>query len=348
MSSFFSWLTSPVFRKPAELELPLEPTLPGAEPADLEESAEAFVDRGMVLPDQYGVDIARAMVQDPFHLMAYWELRASSLDSLVTLFPDGASADFRPTMRLTDLTEGSEAYVHIPMMGKYWFVTSPSHQYRVDIGALSPQFGFVPVVRSNVVETPRGTVSTTLADDPQYRVETPQFVKLLEVTGFATDRVLSEVARADAHRSAGEPPRLATPGGPPAFLVEAFGKLPESVRHAASAIAEGATITPSVVDTLPDQLRSVLGTFRGSADEELMTAAFMHLLPQLLRNLLDGGLLDEPGHPVHLPPRFSLGGSEVLQRPRVDWSWMPSMTESITKRRAPHLEPDALDPMTPE
>src|SRR5262245_31261731 len=163
MSSFFSWLTSPVARKPAELELPIRAESPGAEPVDIE-AGVPFVDRGMQLPEEYGVDVVRALVQDPFHLMVYWELRPDSLRTLEGLFPDGSSADFRPTMRLTDLTEGSEAYVHVPLLGKYWFVASPTHQYRVDVGALSAQYGFVPVVRSNVVETPRGTVATAVAD----------------------------------------------------------------------------------------------------------------------------------------------------------------------------------------
>ncbi len=347
MSSYFSWLTSPVLRKPAELELPAEPVAPGSEPAELESPVDV-VDRGMNIPSTYGVDIVRALVQDPFHLMVYWELRSDSVAALEDLFPDGASADFRPTMRMTDLVEGTEAYVHIPLLGKYWFVAMPGHQYRVDVGALSPRHGFVPVVRSNVVETPRGTIATVVSEDPRYRVETPRFVKLLEVTGFATDRVLSQVARADADRSHGVAPRLAGESTPPRYLVDAFAKLPEPVRVTAAAVASGKALTASMIDSLPEELRRILAGFRGSPDEELLTAAFMHLLPQLLRHVLDGGLIDESGHPIHLPPRFSLGGSDVLQRPRVDWSWMPSMTESITRRRAPHLEPDALDPMTSE
>lgn len=337
MSSFFNWLTSPALRKPAELELPAKPEIPSATPVE-GEAEVPFVDRGMELPDSYGVDIVRALVQDPFHLMVYWEVRDDSLSALEGLFPDGVKAGFRPTMRLTDLTEGSEAYVHVPRQGKYWFVVIPQHQYRVDVGALSSEHGFVPVVRSNVVETPRGTVSTAVSEDPRYRVETHDFVKLLEVTGFANDRVLSDIARADAGRDEAVSPRLA----PPSFLVEAFAKLPATVKEAAVTIAEGGTLTPDAVDTLPGEIRSILRGF-GAGDEELLTAAFMHLLPQWLRDMLEGrGPGDGPWR-LQLPARFSIGGSEQLQRPHVDWSWMPSMTETVTRRRAPRLEPDALD-----
>lgn len=345
MSSFFSWLTSPVMRRPAELELPSSPAAPSAPSAETD-AAEPYVDRGMEIPSSYGVDVVRALVQDPFHLMVYWEVLSESVRALEGLFPEGAAAEFKPTMRLTDLTEGTEAYVHVPLTGKYWFEATPSRQYRIDVGALSPRHGFVPVVRSNVVETPRGTVATAVDDDPRYRVSTPRFVRLLEVTGFASDRVLTDIAKADAARSTGEAPRIDAQSAPPSYLVDAFGKLPVSVRTAAVAVAEGGTLTRPMLDDLPERLRAILASFEGLEEEEILTAAFMHLLPQLLRHLLDGGLVDEPTHPFHLPPRFTLGGSDLLQRPHVDWSWMPSMAETITRRRAPQLEPDALDPMT--
>lgn len=345
MSSFFSWVTSPVLRRPLELELPAAPEVPGAEPAV--DEAEGFVDRGMAIPESYGVDVARALVQDPFHLMVYWELRAESLRAIQDLFPWGGASDFRPTLRLTDLLEGNEVYVHVPLSGKYWFGAVPGREYRVDVGALSSVHGFVPVVRSNVVETPRGTVSPVLDEDPQYRVETPRFVRLLELTGFATDRVLTDVARAETARLTGQPARLTGPAEPPPFLVEAFGKLPEPVRVAAATVAEGGRISRSLYDLLPESLRKILAAFLGTDEEEILTAAFMHLLPQLLRHILEGELVDESMHPVHLPPRFMLGASETLQRPHVDWSWMPSMTKSLS-RRTPRLEADALDPQATE
>jgi hypothetical protein len=341
MSIFTSWVTSPSGRRPVELELPAAPAAPSATPAS--EQAEPFVDLGLDLPEAYGVDIVRALVQDPFHLMVYWEIRPESLAALEDLFPWGAASEFRPTMRMTDLVEGTEAYVSVPLSGKYWFGALPGHQYRVDVGALSPHHGFVPVMRSNVVETPRGTVSPTVDDDPRFRVETPRFVKLLEVTGFASDRVLTDLARVEAARATGDAARLSTPSEPPAFLVDAFSKLPDPVRSAAAHVATGGTLSRGMVDDLPEELRAILAAFGEMEQREILTAAFMHLLPQLLRHVLDGGMVDEPTHPFHLPPRYLVGASEQLQRPHVDWSWMPSMTKSLT-RRTPRLEADSLDP----
>ena len=302
--------------------------------------AGAYVDRGMELPESYDVDTVRVLVQDPFHLMVYWELRADSFRAIGHLFPSVGSDGFHPTMRLSDLDEGGEAYVTVPLAGKYWFAVTPGRRYRVDVGAMSNTRGFVPIIRSNVAETMRGTISTSVDEDPRYRIDTHRFVKLLHVTGFATDRVLTDVAIADA-AATGEAPRfLATQ--PSAQLIEAFHKLPDTVRSAAVTVARGERLTSRMIDELPDNIRALLIEFLGSDDDELLAAAFMHLLPQLLRQVVDGRLVDEPAHPVHVAPRYAIGSSEEAQRRQLDWSWLPSMTETIS-RLAPMLEPDVLD-----
>jgi hypothetical protein len=337
MTIFSGWPSSSGGRLPLELELPVAPAAPSAEPTDLE---APYVDLGMRIPESYGRDVIRALVQDPFHLMVYWELRPSSLGALGGLFPNAPADAFHPSMRLTDLEAGFEAYVAIPLTGKYWFGTMPGRTYRVDVGGRSAEHGFVPVVRSNTVETPRGTVAAKVDDDPRYQVETPRFVRLLAATGFATDRVLSEVARADAARAGGEAPDA----GPhvPAYLVDAFGHLPDPVREAASAVAHGGSITDEMLARLPEWLRAVLLGLRRDGEEEILTAAFMHLLPQLLRQALEGGFVADAAHPLHLPPRFAIGSSEFIHKPSVDWSWMPSMTKTVPVKI--ELEPDPLDP----
>jgi hypothetical protein len=341
MSTFGGWPSSIHSRLPLELELPTKPDVPSAEPA-VEDGT--FVDVGMSIPESYGVDVVRALVQDPFHLMVYWELRPESLLALSALFPDAQLARFHSCMRLTDMDEGYEAYVAIPLAGKYWFLTMPDKGYRVDVGARSEEYGFVPIVRSNVVRTPRGTVSPELDGDPQFKADTPRFVKLLAVTGFATDRVLSEVALAAANLEPSDRPAPPPATPPPAYLADAFAKLPDSVRDAAARVALGETLTPDLLALLPGELRELLLRLLRDGDYDMITAAFMHLLPQLLRRALEGEFVEVAQHPLHLPPRFAIGSSdELLKRPRVDWSWMPSMAQTL-RRRAPAIEPDPLDP----
>jgi hypothetical protein len=325
MSSYFGKPTSPGRLLPLELELPSPAEAPSAEAVDLTEVPHegAGPDFGMEIPESYGVDVVRALVQDPFHLLVYWELRSDSVRALADIFPDAAIGDFQPTMRLTDVDEGFEAYVPIPLRGKYWFGTAPDRGYRVDVGARSPQFGFVPIMRSDAVRTPRGTVAPNLDLDPDYHVGTPEFVRLLSATGFANDRVLNDLARADEDRG-----RDAGRFGAevPDYLRRAFDRLPDEVRTAATAVAEGDSIDRDTVERLPDRLRGILLGLRD--EDEVVTAAFMHLLPQLLRQALEGEFVEDEHHPLHLPPRFAIGSSEAIRRPRVDWRWMPSMTGS--------------------
>jgi hypothetical protein len=296
----------------------------------------------MPIPDSYRIDVVRALVQDPFHLLVYWELRDDSLEAIHDLFPNNG-AGFRPTMRLVDYSDGFEAYVNIPTAGKYWFGTLPGHRYRVDVGARSVQYGFVPIVRSNFVETPRGTVSPELDADPDYRVDTPRFVRLLSATGFATDEVIAEVARTEQERETGMPAAEVAPSHtPPPYIADAFAKLPDAVRRTAARISLGGTITIEEILAMPEGIRELLLTLARAGEFEVVTAAFIHLLPQLMRQVLEGRLVADATHPFHLPPRFALGASEQIRRPRVDWTWMPSMVERLSTI-VPPLAPDPLD-----
>lgn len=333
MPSFSSWPTSPGMRQPVVLELPAEPVAPSTVPSD-EEQGAPFVDLGLPIPESYGVDIVRALVQDPFHLMIYWEMIPESFQAIQDLFPSVPGSRFQPVLRLTDLEEGVESYIAVPLSGKYWFVTVPGHTYRVDVGGRSPDRGFVPIVRSNTVTTPRGTVSPTVDDDPQYRVETPRFVKLLDMSGFATDRVLTDVAKLDA----GDPVEVET--APPEYLVNAFQHLPVAVRDVAVSVARTGKFPVDLLDELPAHIREILLGLLG--EDELLSAAFLHLLPQLLRQAMHGALIDDQAHPLHLPPRFAIGSSEALQRQHEDWSWLPSMVEQYAVRSL-RIEPDVLD-----
>lgn len=338
MSMFSSWPTSPGGRVPLEIELQTPPEVPDVRSPLAEPE---FVDRGMEIPASYGIDVVRALVQDPFHLLVYWELRPESLRALAGIFPDGSLDEFRPAMRLTDVDEGYEAYVAVPLSGKYWFATSPDRGYRIEIGARSEQFGFVPIVRSAVVRTPRGTVAPEVDEDPRFAVDTPRFVRLLAATGFATDKVLSEVARVEAARADGEP--VETRGAEaPAYLADAFAKLPAPIREAAGDVARGGSITSDHLERLPDWLRRLLASLRDDDADGVATAAFMHLLPQMLRQALEHGFVADGHHPFHLPPRFAIGSSEAVRRPRVDWRWMPSMVETLRSQR-PGQQPDPLE-----
>src|SRR5579871_5481499 len=63
-------------------------------------------DFGAPIPDTYDIDLLRVLVQDPFHLYIYWELRQATIDSLTKVFPKDEAPEFQTVLRLIELEEG--------------------------------------------------------------------------------------------------------------------------------------------------------------------------------------------------------------------------------------------------
>ncbi|MGH9768097.1 MAG: hypothetical protein ACREAB_11735, partial [Blastocatellia bacterium] len=69
---------------------PFEPVVvrdePPAEPVEEEIPAEPIVDTGLPIPSHYDFDMMRAMVQDPFRIFVYWQLKDDPFERLRNLF----------------------------------------------------------------------------------------------------------------------------------------------------------------------------------------------------------------------------------------------------------------------
>src|SRR6266545_4126470 len=48
--------------------------------------AEPIIDTGLPIPSSYTIDLMRALVQDPFHLFVYWQLKDNPFDRLARIF----------------------------------------------------------------------------------------------------------------------------------------------------------------------------------------------------------------------------------------------------------------------
>jgi hypothetical protein len=114
------------------------------------------------------------VVRDPYWLHTYWELSRATLGrAQAALGQEWHSA--RPILRLVDVTSEdtsatSERHVRdIEIHGRVnnWYidVTVPPRSYRVDIGYLSRRGKFYVLARSNVVTTPKASV-TDPVDSP--------------------------------------------------------------------------------------------------------------------------------------------------------------------------------------
>jgi Domain of unknown function (DUF4912) len=281
-----------------------------------------FVDPGLPIPESYDFEIARAMLQDPFHIFLYWQVRSASFQPLSNYFSDEDAKTFRVTLRLTELKGGHEAYFEVAPRGRYWLTVFPDREYRFEVGLLSPVHGYISMIRSNRVQTPRGTVSTQKAAEPNYRLTTPEFTSVLRASGFAADQAVALAVDA----ALGDTARLTALG-------EVVSKLPPSVRAAIATAVAGDPLDLDAILALPEPLRGELLRLFRPGDGLLAAAALMHHLPAYLREAVesDRKWIAQSVHPLHFAPRFFQGGSENVSAPHEEFRWprLPSSWDMV-------------------
>ncbi len=116
------------------------------------------------LPQNYGDNKITLMVRDPWWVFSYWELQEGHVLAKKRELPaeEQDSASF--ILRVYDVSyiefDGNNAHyfmdVTVPFGTDRWYVnvSSPGRSWLAEMGWLSPSGKFVPVVRSNVVQTP--------------------------------------------------------------------------------------------------------------------------------------------------------------------------------------------------
>lgn len=145
------------------------------EPVKLVKQEEYKVpDKYSELPAGYNDTKIVVMVRDPYWIYAYWEVNQDKIEEIKRMV--GISWDHSKTiLRIYDVTDiifdGSNAhrYFDIELIGfvNNWYINTgaPDRSYCVDIGVLTPDNRFYLVARSNVVTTPRDTVSDILDEE---------------------------------------------------------------------------------------------------------------------------------------------------------------------------------------
>ena len=276
-------------------------------------AAVGYVDEGFPLPEGYEVDIIRAVLQDPFRIFAYWEIRDKSLASLTKYFSPEEAAGFRVVLRLLELSGNHEAFFEVPSRGRYWITVFPDREYEFEIGVMSPAHGYISLVRSNRVTTPRGTVSPFADEEPQYRLNAPDFINVLQASGFGSEEALN----------------LTLAGAPGAKAVDtdaistALIRYSEELRDVVLFAGGGGELSQAQIALLPEPLRSELLKLFLSGGGRMASIGLLHYLPELLRELVESGYewVGDQTHPLHLAPRFLPGGSENLTWPGGELKW---------------------------
>jgi len=124
---------------------------------------------GQTLPAAYGKDCIVLLPREPHTLFAYWEL-TPALDAAKQLEFGPAWTAASPTLRAYNVDLGTVADLEISVDATSWHVPV-SHadcRYSLELGRFLPGGRFVSLVSSNIVRTPRDSISAVI--DPRWKM----------------------------------------------------------------------------------------------------------------------------------------------------------------------------------
>lgn len=123
----------------------------------------------------YGVDRLALMARDPHWLYAYWEITAARQGEFARTYGSAAWSSTRPVLRVYDVTgvdfNGSNAngfmdiYLGDGVDSWHIEVREPDHSFCVDLGRMFQDGRFITLLRSNVANTPRASLSNRLDEE---------------------------------------------------------------------------------------------------------------------------------------------------------------------------------------
>lgn len=251
------------------------------------DDALPVVDRGLPIPTAYKLDLMRALVQDPFHLFVNWQLKDDPFERLRLLFPPEAVETFQTVLKLIDETNAIAVFFEAAFTREFWFNVFPDRTYRVELGLRSPRFGYIKLLSSQAVRMPRGAPSDQIAEEPEYRIEADDYLKVLRDSHLVPERAFTVEALLP-------PPADAATDQLSARKWEA---LPVSFRQLISAMTDvqaGRTYEHwwerlSEAE-LAEWVREFLRTIQQMGDGELGYMLLLRYLPEVLRRAINAEL----------------------------------------------------------
>jgi hypothetical protein len=143
------------------------------------------VDLGPSLPSFYPVDRLILMVQDSFHVLAYWEITDKLKSQVLARFPEEDRNTFQLLLEWSQLESAHRRYFDPGTLAHWWFETNPGAQYQAVLCFYSEFYGLVPLLKSKPVETPRCSIEPLYALDDPDPATTEWLSHLLEQTSVA-------------------------------------------------------------------------------------------------------------------------------------------------------------------
>ena len=133
---------------------------PATEPPPID---HAYIDRGLPLPDSYGLDRLVALVRDPEWVFTYWELNGPSLARIKSERGEGFVYDCAWVLRVYRVDENSAVDLEIePGAGSWYVQVGKSGRYVFEMALLSPEGEWLSLLVSTMLGAPYGGVSNRI------------------------------------------------------------------------------------------------------------------------------------------------------------------------------------------
>lgn len=294
---------------------PFEPVVvPDEVPANLDATeaipAEPIVDTGLPIPSHYDIDVMRLLVQDPFHLYVYWQLRDNPFDRLTRLFP---KEEFHTVLKLVDETTNIAVFFDAAFGRNYWFSVFPDRTYKVELGVRSDKVNYIKLLSSNTVTTPRGTVSDQEDVEPEYKISADEYVQVLRESHLVPTRAFTAEGV------------LPLPGQNPEEQISFWAALPESFKRLLKVIADVQAgrdyeklweqLSQAELTSIVREFLSIINQMSGNG--ELGYMLLLRHLPELLRRVLatEGELEVSGSLSIFLAEKLGMSASELNVTP---------------------------------
>lgn len=295
-------------------------TLPDS---DIVAPAAAATDE--LLPETAPVDRIRLLIQSPRKLYLYWELARDPFIALRRSVGTAQAENYRLVVRLTNTENGTEHLREADRKTRAaWFDAFPGTAYKAAVGLFAPGQGFIRLLSSNSVHTPRAGVSPLTESTPEFRVAPMEFARVLDQAGYAGDalEVALEALDAQTHNQATRE------------ILEGFGDKGEAfaannfdfaeIRALIVALVFGAPLA-AVQPTLSPALSQWIENINIGHGELFDAARVLELLRSVLHFELSVDSAASIDETTRTAARFMWSASRVNLPSRPAHVWLPSM-----------------------
>ena len=287
------------------------------------------------LPEVYIDDQIRLLAQSPYKLFLYWNHARDPIETLHKAFGANDASSYQLALRLVDEESGEERLFQASPARNYWFDVRPDRRYSASVGFFAQGRPFIRLLSSELIRTPRASVSPQTDDAPEFHATSPEFAQVLNEAGYTSDalQVTLEAADEASHDTATRSLAYAFTGSEAPLSSD--DQLAE-MRALLAALAFGESLE-RLLPLLSPSLASWLQRVVKNQEEKLQSARLLEILYSALAvELEDDERFDTttPDAPRRAA-RFVWGASDV-QMPtmrKASRLWMPSMNESFSHWR---------------